>query len=66
MIQASSSQSEIAQFDFAISINQNIVGFKISMDNSCRVHVFEDTTDLINEVLNVVLSQRLIAMNYLL
>lgn len=48
-----SSKTEINDLQITICIQQKIAGFQISMNNICRMYVFQPSKDLIQEVLQI-------------
>lgn len=49
----SSCKTEVADFEFTIGINEQIPWLQISMQDICRMDVFQPTQDLIDEGLEV-------------
>lgn len=55
----SSRQSEIADLEFAVCIDEKIARLKISMQDVCGMYVFQPTQYLIDEGLEMCVRQRL-------
>lgn len=49
------SQSKVANLQVAVLVHQDVGGFQIAMDDTCRVDVFQTTQNLIQEVLDELL-----------
>jgi len=57
-------ESEIADFEFAVCVHQEITGFKIPMKDICRVDVFQSAEDLVDERLVMCVRERLSGTDY--
>lgn len=55
----STSQTEVTNLEFAVGIDQQVAGFQITVQNVRRVNILETTENLIDEGLEVGISQRL-------
>lgn len=52
------SETEIANLEIAILVDENVAWFQVTVDDTCRVDVLETTEDLIQEVLDELLFER--------
>jgi hypothetical protein len=59
VVAVSSCETEVAYFEFAVCVDQEIAWLQIAMEDICRVNVFEATENLIDERLIMRISQRL-------
>lgn len=58
-----SGQTEVADFEFAIGVDEQVSRFQVSVEDICRVDIFEATQDLVYERLEVGICQRLARSN---
>ena len=59
------SQTKVTDFEVAIRIEQQIGGFEVTMQHVGRVNVLHATQSLVDEVLDVVVSERVLGINNL-
>lgn len=52
------SQTEVANLQIAVFVDQNVAWLQIAMDNAGRVHVFQSAHDLVQKVLDELLFKR--------
>jgi hypothetical protein len=50
-----SGQAEIADFQIAVCVEQEIRGFEIAVEDVCRVHSFEGAEGLVYKILTVII-----------
>lgn len=48
-------QAEVANLEIAILVNQNVAGFQVPVHHASRVHVFQTSHDLVQEILDELL-----------
>lgn len=51
-------QTEVADLQVAVLVNQNITRFQVAVDDACGVNVFKTPHDLVEEVLDELLLER--------
>ena len=54
LLNVGSSQTEVANFEITVRIDQQVAGLEIPVVNAGRMDVFESTENLVQEELNVV------------
>ncbi len=48
-------QAKVADLQVAVLVHQNVAGLQITVDDTCRVHVFQAPHDLVEKVLDELL-----------
>lgn len=51
-------ETEIADLEIAVLVDENVAGLQVTVDYTCRVHVLETSEDLVQEILDELLLKR--------
>jgi len=60
IVAESARQTKVADFEFTVRVNEQVARLKIAMEDIGGMDIFESTADLVNEVLEVGVCQRLL------